>query len=68
MMTSEESTRYGELTGDLITYLYECTAKFITGEMDLEKDYDGFIENLHTLHLDDLVEIEQSMYDRWNNK
>ena len=67
-MTSEESARYGELTGDLITYLYECVAKFITGEMNLEGDYDTFIEDLHTLKLDELVEIEQSMYDRWSNK
>ena len=66
VMTTEEGVRYGELNGDIVTYLYESIAKFITGEMDLDGDYDAFIENLHTLHIDELIEIEQAMYDRWS--
>ena len=67
-MTTEESARYSELVGDVITYLYESIAKFITGDMSLETEYDGFIDNLHKLNMDEMVEIEQAMYDRWANK
>ena len=68
VMTTEESARYSELVGDVITYLYESIAKFITGDMSLETEYDGFIDNLHKLNMDEMVEIEQAMYDRWANK
>ena len=64
-MTTEEGARYGELVGDIITYLYECTAKFIVGDLNFEGDYDEFLDNLHTMNIDELVEIEQAMYDRW---
>ena len=65
VMTTEESTRFSEVSGDLITYLNECIAKFIVGEKNFDSDYDEFLNNLITFGIEDLNEIQQDVYDRW---
>lgn len=65
VMTTDESTRFSEVSGDLITYLNECVAKFIVGEKNFDSDYDEFLQNLVSFGIEDLNKIEQAVYDRW---
>ncbi len=64
-MTTDESNLFGEISGDIITYLSECVSKFIVGEMNFEEDYDFFLEQMQTLRVDELTQLEQTVYDRW---
>ena len=63
--TEEEGNRISEISGDLISYLYESVAKFITGEKNLDTDYDAFLADLDTLGIEDMNTIQQAVYDRW---
>jgi putative aldouronate transport system substrate-binding protein len=64
-MTSEESTEYNNILGDLQTYATECIPKFMNGEMDVDTQFDAFVKQLEDMGSDRLVEIMQSAYDRY---
>jgi len=51
------------LLADLNLYVDECLAKFITGEMDIEKDWDAFIKQCENLELSEILRITQESYD-----
>jgi len=40
-------------------------AAFITGEKDIEKEFDSYIDELESLNLDEIVEIKQAQYNRY---
>ena len=50
------------------TYVSECIAKFITGEMDLDENYDDFIARLLDMGLEECNTIKQQAYDRYMAK
>lgn len=64
-LTPEESARFSTISGDMITYLNECVAKFVVGDLNFEGDYDNFLNQLESLGISELIEIEQAVYDRW---
>ena len=64
-LTTEESESVAAYSGDIDTYVTECLAKFITGEMDVDADYDGFVSMLQTMGSDEIKRIYQDAYDRF---
>lgn len=65
IFTMEESEVIAQYQTDITTYVTECLAKFITGDMDVEKDYDAFVDQILTMHSEDIKEIYQAAYDRF---
>lgn len=60
-MTEDEMSEYSEIMAPVKTYLDECTLKFIMGEMDIETEWDTFMENLVTYgDIDRAMEILNS--------
>lgn len=51
------------LLADINLYVDECLAKFITGEMDIEKDWDAFMKQCETLEVDEVLRMTQEAYD-----
>jgi len=49
----------------LSNYIAEMQLKFITGEADIEKDWDDYIEILEKYRVDSYVAIYQAAYDRY---
>ena len=49
----------------ITTYLKQARAQFITGELDLDKDWDTYVNTLNQMNLGRLLEIEQAAYDRY---
>ena len=39
--------------------------QFITGELDIEKDWDAYLEQLQTMGVDNFLEIYQKYYDEY---
>ncbi len=64
-LSTEESSRASALQSDLYTYVAECIPKFILGEMDIDADWDGFVETCNSMGLPEVVEIYQTAYDRY---
>lgn len=53
--TVEESQNNSKLNTAITTYVDECTVKFITGELNLNEDWDNYIAKLNELGLEDWV-------------
>lgn len=64
-MTSDESTTYSQIMADINTYLEEYTAKCIMGEFDIDSTYDGFIDQIYQMRLEDAVVVYQQALDRY---
>ena len=62
--TLEESQRYSQIAGDIVTAVTEQNLRFVTGERSLE-EYDDYIADLERMGLGDLGEIRQAAYDRY---
>ena len=62
---TEEETEINNLYAtDITTYINEMSAKFITGQETLD-NFDGYVEALKNLHIDELIAINQARYDRY---
>lgn len=62
--TSEESSERATLYTDISQYLANAKAQFVTGEMDLDADWDAHVNTLNQMGLQRIMEIEQAAYDR----
>lgn len=64
-LSTEESSRASALQSDIYTYVAECIPKFILGEMDIDADWNEFVESCNSMGLPEVVEIYQTAYDRY---
>lgn len=62
--TAEEQNKIDILKTDIDKYTSENVAKFMTGEMPIA-EYDGFVERLKKMGIDEYIQIHQQSYDRW---
>ncbi len=63
--TTEESEARLTLFNDINKYMGTAKAQFITGELDIEADWDNYLGTLEQMGLADLLAIEQAAYDRY---
>ncbi|MEK0315702.1 extracellular solute-binding protein [Cohnella sp. 56] len=64
MMPEEDAVEYEELNNAVIKYLDESVAKFVTGNLDVDKDWDSYLATLSKIGYDRLTELTQKAYDR----
>ncbi len=64
-LTQEESTERAALYADMSTCVKENTAKFISGALDIEENWDSFISELEQHGVARAIEITQAAYDRY---
>ena len=57
---------YTNLWVDIDQYINECRAKFISGEMSVEDDFDSYIQHLKDMGMDKVVEYKQATLDAYN--
>ena len=65
-LTEEESKRFAVLNGQVDTYISEQRTKFITGEADVQAEWDNYIQTLKTLGMDEMISIYQAALERYN--
>lgn len=65
-LTEEESKRFTVLNGQVDTYIKEQRAKFITGEGDVQAEWDSYIETLKSLGIEEMISIYQAALERYN--
>lgn len=53
-----------DLQTDISNYIMTVKAQFITGEKDIETEWDDFLKTLETMNLSRWLEIEQEAYDQ----
>lgn len=64
-LTTEEGNQFSTIMGDLETYVSEMTTKFILGTESLD-GYDGFVETMKAMGVEDAIALYQAALDRWN--
>lgn len=60
----EEYDQIKDIYSTLVTYVNESMARFVTGDMDLDTQWDAYLEELDNIGLQRFVEISQTAYDR----
>ena len=66
--TTEESYRQAELETDLETVQSEFRLKAITGQLDIDAEWDAYVEKCKSMGSDELLEITQAAVDRYMSK
>ena len=62
--TQEELDAIMEIRTTITSYHRECLALFITGEMNIDRDWNGYLQNLQRMGLDRYLSIAQTAYTR----
>ena len=65
-MTVEESNEYAALSTQVNTLVDEMTIQFLTGEANLDTEWDTFQSQLEQIGIGRMVEIYQAALDRYN--
>jgi putative aldouronate transport system substrate-binding protein len=63
-LTVQEARRYAELANLIIPYVNQSTASFISGRLDLNRDWDKYISDLKTMGVEEWLKLIQTGYDR----
>ena len=62
--TAEDSTRAGELTASISTYVDEMAIQFITGQANFNT-WDSYVARVNAIGVPELLKIYQETYDRY---
>ena len=63
--TGKESDTVNRFMGDISAKAEGDSLKFITGELDIEKDFDDYITALDDLGLAEVTDVRQAQYNRY---
>ena len=63
--TSKESDTFNLYMEDIQNKVNDSAKEFITGEKDIEKDFDSYISDLESLNLKEVIEVKQAQYKRY---
>jgi putative aldouronate transport system substrate-binding protein len=64
--TEDEMNERTLLANELSSYLGTAQMQFITGELDLDRDWDNYLRTVASLNIGRLREIDQIALDRYN--
>ena len=64
--SDEEEELYNTYIDDFMTYTDEMVVKFITGELDIDAEWETYVATCEALGLEELTAVHQSLYDRVN--
>lgn len=66
--STEEQKKVNSYNTDLSSAVERFAAMAITGEIDVDKEWDGYIKDLEKIGLKDLIRIYQERYDEYKKK
>jgi putative aldouronate transport system substrate-binding protein len=64
--TEDELSEMTPISNELNNYLGTARMQFITGELDIDKDWDNYLKTIDSLNIRRLQEITQTVLDRYN--
>ena len=65
-LTQEEQEIYIDCWTDIETKIHEMNAAFITGQADIEAEFDNYVQALYEMGLQDVIDVYQAALDRYN--
>jgi putative aldouronate transport system substrate-binding protein len=68
IFTEEETQRIAEIRATLRTYVKESRVRFITRDLDLDKEWENYLLEIERIGLQEFLEVSQAAYDRMLGK
>ena len=65
-LSSDDQDEYATLWTDIDKYITSMNSAFITGEKDIEAEWDNYLKTLDQMGLQTVIEIYQNAYDAQN--
>ena len=65
-LTEDEYDTYLDVWNDINTYLTQMHSAFVTGEKDIDAEWDNFQKELMDMGLQDVIDVYQAALDRFN--
>jgi len=65
-LTEEEQDIYNDCWTDINNKVTEMNAAFITGQADIEAEWDNYVKSLYDMGLQDVIDVYQAALDRYN--
>lgn len=62
-MTNEQATEVADLSKTVTDYVEEMLARFVVGDVDIDKEWDTYLKTLENMNLKRLLEVYQEAYD-----
>jgi len=62
--TADEEFAINDIKATIDTYVVESMVRFITGDMDIETEWDSYLAELKTMGLETYITTAQAAYDR----
>ena len=66
-LTGEEADEVTFVLTDIEAYVDQMYGKFVTGDADIDAEWDNYVAGVKSRGLDTYLEIYQAAYDRWAN-
>lgn len=63
-LTPEETQELQTIKVELNKYIAESRTRFITGDLNVDKDWDSYVKNLDNIGLQKYISTQQKAYDR----
>lgn len=63
-LNTDEQTEFTSIETDINTYAQTAVLQFITGALDIEENYDDYVDTLYSMGLQTLIDLKQDAYDR----
>ena len=67
-LTEDEHDVYTDAWTDINKYVMEFQAAVLTGEKNVETEWDTFIANLNEMGLQDVIDVYQAALERYNDR
>ncbi|WP_274362053.1 extracellular solute-binding protein [Paenibacillus thermotolerans] len=67
-LTKAENEIVANTSTDIATFKNEMRDSFITGQKDIDQEWDKYVETLRSMGIDELQQVQQSAYDRFMNQ
>lgn len=64
-VASKYADRYSEIMSNVDTLQDEMEAQFISGAIDIDKEWDGYQKQLHAFGIDEAIAMMQEAYDNY---
>ncbi len=65
-LTADESEQFSVKMNDVATYTSESILKMLTGTVDIDADFDAFIDTCYEMGLQDCIDCYQTALERYN--
>ena len=67
MYTQKEMEEIGETRSTIQDYVRDSIIRFVTGDLNIEQDWDAYLNDLRMMGLEHFLEIAQTAYTRLNS-